>query len=311
MKHRFDILAAAAIAAVACAAPAPQPGKVQVALNWKPEPEFGGLWEATRGGAFARHGLEVETTGGPGAPVVQMVEAGQVAYGIASADEVAIARSRGADVVAVFATYQRSPQGLMAHAERGLTSLDQAFAGGTLAVEPGLPYVQFLKRRYDLTAMAVVPYTYSIAPFLADPTMVQQVFVTAEPISARRQGVESTVFLIGDSGFDPYTAVYVTRGAHLAEDRDGVAAFVAGLREGWRAYLADPAPANAVMGGLNPEMDAETFGLAAVAQAPLVATTTPEALGTMTLERWTTLVGQLRELGLIGEVDPAACFENL
>ena len=47
-----------------------------IALNWKPEPEFGGLYEAQRIDAFAKHGLDVEITGGPGAPVVQMVAAG-------------------------------------------------------------------------------------------------------------------------------------------------------------------------------------------------------------------------------------------
>jgi NitT/TauT family transport system substrate-binding protein len=289
-----------------------EPVKLRLALNWKPEPEFGGLYEAERRGLFADAGLALEITGGPGAPVVQMVQAGQVELGIAAADEVVIARDRGADVVAVFATYQSSPQGIMVHASRGADSLEAVFAGGgTLAVEPGLPYVKWFEQRFDLSKMKVVPYGYSIAPFLLDPMLAQQVFVFAEPIAARRQGADPKVFSIADSGFDPYTAVVIAKGAALASNRAPIDAAVAALRAGWRGYLDDPAPANAIMAKLNTEMDAETFRLGAEAQQPLIETafTKQHGLGAMELARWATLAKQLRELGLLDrDVDAASCF---
>jgi NitT/TauT family transport system substrate-binding protein len=301
---RAPLLALLLACAAACSR-GDDAGTLALALNWKPEPEFGGLFEAERTGAFAKRGLAVERTGGPGAPVVQMVTAKQVPFGIASADEVVMARDRGSDVVAVFATYQTSPQGLMTHAARGLDSLAALLAApGTLAVEPGLPYVKFLEQKYGFAALTVVPYTYSITPFLSDPTLVQQVFVTAEPIAARRAGADPKVFLIADSGYDPYTAVVIAHGDTLREDGARVAAFVAALREGWQGYLADPAPANALMAPLNPEMDAEAFRLAAEAQEPLIEVPSG-AVGTMRAERWATLARQLQELGLVAEALPA------
>jgi len=299
-------LAFALLGLAACAERSP---KLALALNWKAEPEFGGLFEAERSGAFATRGLAVERTGGPGAPVVQMVTARQVAFGIASADEVVLARDRGSDVVAVFATYQTSPQGLMTHAARGLDSLAAVFqAPGILAVEPGLPYVKYLEKRYGFGALQVVPYSYSIAPFLDDPTLTQQVFVTAEPIAARRAGSDPLVFLVADSGYDPYTAVVITHGQMLRDDAPRVAAFVAALREGWRGYLDDPNPANDVMGPLNPEMDAVAFRLAAEAQRPLIETN-DGALGGMRTERWSRLADQLAELGLLTKPpEPAASY---
>jgi NitT/TauT family transport system substrate-binding protein len=292
------------IACVALACARDEAG-ITLALNWKPEPEFGGIFEAERSGAFAKRGITLARTGGPGAPVVQMVEARQVRFGIASADEVVLARDRGSDVIAVFATYQTSPQGLMGHASRGADSLEALLASpGTLAVEPGLPYVKFLERRYGFAAQKVVPYTYSIAPFLQDASLAQQVFVTAEPIAARRAGADPKVFLIADSGYNPYTAVVIAHGETLRADREGVAAFVAALREGWAGYLADPAPANALMGPLNPEMDAEAMRLAAEAQEPLIEAP-GAALGSMTTERWAQLAAQLHELGLVKEPQPA------
>lgn len=306
----------ACLLALACSRGGGSDGILAIALNWKPEPEFGGLFEAQRSGAFARQGLELELTGGPGAPVVQMVTAGQVAFGIAAADEVLVARDRGADVVAVYATYQTNPQGLMVHASLGVDSLEQLFAGegGTLAVEPGLAYVQWLQKRYDLSRFRIVPYGFSIAPFLADPRMAQQVFITAEPIAARRQGAEPKVFLIADSGFDPYAAVVITTGRRARERRDEVDRFVAALREGWRGYLDDPGPTNAEMQVGNPEMDAETFALGAVAQQPLIENdfTRANGLGTMSLDRWKTLGEQLRELELLdATATPADCFLDI
>jgi NitT/TauT family transport system substrate-binding protein len=308
VRLRRALLCLAAASLLAACGRAPD-GKLALALNWKPEPEFGGLYEALRSGAFAKRGLDVAITGGPGAPVVQMVESGQASFGVAAADEVVLARDRGTDIVAVFATYQTNPQGIMVHASRKLGSLAELFAaGGTLAVEPGLPYVKWLRKRYDLSRMKIVPYGYSIAPFLTDPEFAQQVFITAEPIQARRQGADPQVFLIADSGFDPYAAVYITSGRRLREEPARVAAFAAALRDGWRGYLDDPAPANAAMGAKNPEMDAETFRLAAEAQRPLIETefTRKNGLGAMSLERWTDLGKQLQELALVDRAPEAA-----
>jgi NitT/TauT family transport system substrate-binding protein len=302
--RRIALAGLATLGLFACGAPDPGPS-LSLALNWKPEPEFGGIFEAERIGALAKRDLAVERTGGPGAPVVQMVTARKVSFGIASADEVVLARDRGSDLVAIFATYQTCPQGLMTHAARDLPSLEALLAAaGTLAVEPGLPYVKFLEQRYGFGKLQVVPYSYSIGPFLEDPLLTQQVFVTAEPIAARRAGADPQVFLVADSGYNPYTAVVITHGETLRTDAARVARFVAALREGWLSYLEGPGPANALMAPLNPEMDAEAFRLAAEAQRPLIEIPGGR-VGGMRAERWAELASQLKELGLVKEAQPA------
>jgi NitT/TauT family transport system substrate-binding protein len=104
---------------------------VTLQLNWKPEPQFGGFYAAP----YSKHGLEVEILpGGAGTPTVQMVGAGSVDFGIVSADEVVLARSHGNDVVALFAVYQDSPAGIMAHASRNLTGIGDVLKDGTIAL---------------------------------------------------------------------------------------------------------------------------------------------------------------------------------
>lgn len=280
-----------------------------IALNWKAEPEFGGLYEAQRAGLFYNRGVKMEITGGPGAPVIQMIAAGKAAFGIASADEVVIARARGSDIVAIFATYQTSPQGLMAHASRGFHEIADVFRGGTLAVEPGLPYVKYLEKKFGFSKIRVVPYSYSIAPFITDKQLSQQCFITSEPIAARRLGGDPQVFLVADAGYNPYTAVVVTSGNILRTRRTLVLMIIESLREGWEKYLSNPDPADQVMSKLNTEMDLATFKAAAEAQKKLILGAHGTRVGTMTADRWSQLAKQLAELKVISQ-EPRAedCF---
>jgi NitT/TauT family transport system substrate-binding protein len=278
-----------------------------LALDWVPEPEFGGFYAAREQGAFRRHGLDVEIRGGgAGVPVVQMVASGQADLGIVGADEVVSARARGADVMAIFATFQTSPQGVMVHAARGYKTLHEALGAGTLAIEPGLPYAAYLKKKYGAFGARVVPYDGGVARFMVDPTFAQQCFVTAEPIAARTKGGDPQVFLVADEGYDPYAGVVIVGRKLMTTHPDWVAAFVLGAREGWVSYLADPASTNALLEKLNPSMDARTCAAAAAAEKPLSDSDDARAhgLGSMTRERWDTLGRQLVDLGVIDHAPP-------
>ncbi|KYF84710.1 ABC transporter substrate-binding protein, partial [Sorangium cellulosum] len=244
--------------------------------------------------------------GGAGVPVVQMVAGGQVDFGISGADEVLTARARGADVLPLFAVFQTSPQAIMTHESRGAKGIADVLKSGTLAIEPGLPYAAYLKKKYGFDKVKVVPYDGGVARFVADKDFSQQCFITAEPIAARRKGSDPATFLVASEGFNPYVVVVITRAALWKENPERVRAFVRATREGWRAYLHDPTRANAVMAKLNTSMDAETFVAAAEAQRPLIET--PEVkekgLGAMTRERWETLAKQLVDLGVLEKVPP-------
>jgi len=284
----------------------PAAATARIQLNWIPEPEFGGLYEAERGGHFARAGLAVEVLkGGPDVPALQMAAAGRVEYAIAAADEVVALREKGADVVALFATYQTSPQAIMVRRSRPVGGIKELLeAGGTLIAQPGLAYLKWLKARYDMSRTRIVPYGPGAMAQFLDPDasdVAMQCFLPAEPVTARRRGVETNIFLIANTGFNPYTAVVVTRGAYLREHREACRALVAALRAGWRAYLDDPAPANALMARLNTAMDLAAFGEAADRQKDLIESpdTRERGLGAMSEQRWDRLIAQLLDLGVI------------
>jgi NitT/TauT family transport system substrate-binding protein len=275
-----------------------------LALDWVPEPEFGGFYAADQNGAFRKHGLDVEIRGGgAGVPVVQMVASGKADFGVVGADEVLSARTHGADIIAVFATFQTSPQAIMVHASHGYKRLGEALRSGTLAIEPGLPYAAYLKKKYGTFGARVVPYDGGVARFMVDHDYAQQCYVTAEPIAARRKGGDPQVFLVADEGFNPYTGVLIVGRKLMSEHVDKVMELVSASREGWNWYLDDPATTaatNALIAKLNPSMDAETCAAAAAAERPLVETQGPGSIGIMERDRWSTLGKQLVDIGAIG-----------
>src|SRR6185295_18918030 len=284
-----------------------KPTKTRLALNWKPDPQFGGFYAAP----YSKQGLDVEILpGGAGTPTVQMIGAGSAEFGIVSADELVVARARGNDVVALFAVFQNCPQGIMAHASRHLTSVGDVVKEGTLAIQRGLPYARILEKKYGFDHVKVVPSPGGdTSAFLRDEKFAQQCFVMSEPLQARHAGADVTVFPVADIGYNPYTTVLATSGALFKSDPKRSAAMVAAVREGWRDYLDNPAATNSKMHELNPSMDAAAFTEVAEAQKSFIETA---QLGAMTAERWTTLIGQLKDLGDIPQAMPAQdCFRNL
>jgi len=284
-----------------------KPSKIRLALNWKPDPEFGGFYAAD----FAKHGLDVELLpGGSGTPTVQMIGAGSAEFGIVEADEVIVARARGNDVVALFAAFQNSPMGIMAHASRKLESIGDLMKSGTLAIESGLPYARLLKSKYGFEHVKVVPSPGGdLTTFLADENFAQQCFVDSEPLQAKRKGVDVKVFPVSDMGYNPYTTVMATSGDYLKKNPDAVKNMVAAVREGWRAYLDNAAPTNEKMHGLNPSMELASYTETAEAQKALIEAS---PLGKMTAERWDTLAAQLKQVGDIDKVPAAGdCYRDL
>jgi len=278
--------------------------KIKLVLNWVPEPEFGGFFAAREEGAYKKEGLSVEiVNGGAGVPVVQMVATGQADFGVVAAEELINARTKGADLVPVFATFQKSPQAIMAHASRGHKTLADVFSGGTMALETGTSLGAFLKFKFGFDKVSVVPYDGGIARFVADKNVAQQCFATSEPLAARKQGSDPQVFLLADEGYNPYATVVATRSEVWKKSPELVRAFVRASREGWKSYLVNPKPANDVMAKQNTTMDAATFAEVSETQKPFLENedTQKRGFGVMTRERWEALGKKLVEIGFLKE----------
>jgi len=297
--------------ALACGrTPAERP--LRVALNWFPEAEHGGYFAAAVYGLYATAGAAVEILpGGPGVPVVPRVASREVDFGVVNADDVVAARAAGAEVVALLAPIHRSPWCVMVHAASGIQRLAE-LRDVTLAMQSGTPYLAWLERHAPLAGVTIVPYTGSVAPFLANPRYAQQAYVFSEPIIAAKKGGDPRCLPIADIGFDPYASVLVTSAA-LARERPEVVRTVAqAAADGWRRYVEDAAATNDDIRRRNPEIDRDTLDRGAAALRPLVLDDAArrDGIGSMRAERWTTLVAQMRDLGLIdAALDAATLYD--
>jgi NitT/TauT family transport system substrate-binding protein len=288
---------------------------VTLTLDWRPEPEFGGFYQAKLAGGFSSRGANIDIHNASGDVMPwKLVDQGQTDFATTSADLLVEGRAKGADVVALFAVYQTSPQGIMVHKARGFKSIGDVFTHpGTLGAESENSWAKFMLAKFPNPAVTVTALPSSIGVFLAKPDYSQQCFITSEPLEAARQGGDPQAFLVADAGFNPYVTVLIASGKTVREKPELVSKVVAACREGWRAYLDDPSAANKEMGTLNKEMDARTFTEAAAAQKPFIETdeTRESGLGTMTVERWKTLVQQLTDLKVIDKAVRAEdCFAN-
>jgi len=284
--------------------------QVKIQLNWVPEPEFGGLYEAELKGYFKDEKLDVTLIkGGPGIASPQLVATGQVEFAIVSGAQIVTMRAQGAPIVAVYANFDRFVRGIVTRTEGAPGSLERLWIGsGPLAVEAGLPFVRWLNHRYGQTRRSLVQSGGSLTEFKRRADMAQAVFVFAEPITLELDGISTRVFPVSESGFNPYSVVLATNDAFLRDNPNTVAAVQRALARGWNSYLADPKATNIELTKMNPAMSLRAMNLAAEKITPYVRGDA-KRLGEMNLERWTRLGEQLKTIGVIEAApEPSDCF---
>lgn len=282
-------------------APAPASTPVTVALNWYPEPEFGGFYQALLDGTYARAGLEVTILpGGPGAPVLEQLAAGKVQVAISGADDLLLRRAKGLDAVAIYAGFQDSPTGIMVHAD-GAASFDALT--GRVAIEQGSPFQLFLAQKYGWAGsggrpkVEMVPTGGGVGAFIADPALSQQGYITSEPCQVEAAGARARFLPARDAGWNPYASLAVVRGADAAAP--WAAAFRDASRAGWASYLADPAKADAEIMRLNPALTAPMLACIGRQQRPYVEGADHRAdlaLGRMDAARWDQVAATLNSV---------------
>jgi NitT/TauT family transport system substrate-binding protein len=282
------LLGAALLAPVAVHAQTPE--RFIFLTNWYAQAEHGGFYQAVAEGTYRKYGLDADIRmGGPQVNVMQLLLAGK-ADAVMGYDLQTIAGiEQGLPLVTVGATFQKDPAALIAHPD--VKSLEDLKSRTLLIGQASeTTFWPWLKGRYGFTDAQKRPYAFSVQQFLADRRVAQQGYATSEPYSIEKAGVKPVVFLLADHGYPPYAQTIVTTRAVLEKRKAALQKFLTATAEGWKSYLANPAPGNALIRKANPEMEASLldFGHARIRQLSLVTggDAARQGILSMTDARW-------------------------
>lgn len=288
---------------------------LRLQLDWYPQPEHGGFYTAQMLGYYKEEGLDVTLLPLPQyGSAAQLVSTGKADIGLGSSDQVLEWDSNGLPLLAIAATMQHDPQAIMLHKGSTIHNFSD-LEGHVISAQTGATWLKYVISRYNLRNVRQIPSTLSIANFLADPNYIQQIFITSEPFFARQAGAEVRTLLISSSGYDPYR-VQFTKRDFAAQHPEVLAKFVRATIRGWREYLRDPAPTNALLLKLNPALNPsqETYTAEALRDGNFITGTDAigsagDQTGHMTAARWRTSYDQLNSLGILtGPIDPASAY---
>ena len=234
---------------------------VAFGLDWLAEAEYGGYYQAQATGAYARQGLDVEIRqGGPQVNQAQLLLAGRLDFTISGNSFIALNFvQQDLPFVAVAAMFQTDPSIILAHPGTGHDSF-AALRGQPIMIgaDTRIGWWNFVREKFGYSDDQIRPYTFNLAPFLANPNALQQGYLGSEPFLVQQEaGFKPVVLRLSDAGFAGYAGLISTSRAMVTTHPDIVRRFLAASAEGWRSYLtANPAPGDALMLKANPGMSA-------------------------------------------------------
>ena len=302
-RFRWKHLAAGLIGLVCLHASAQAPQKVTLLSNWYAQAEHGGFYQAVATGIYKKYGLDVTIKmGGPQVNNMQILLADQADFSMGYDFAVLKGVEQGLPLVTVATSFQSDLQGMMTHADvAGLAGLkDKTILVAGSGQSSWWPW---LKAKYGYTDAQSKAYTFNLQPFFADPNTVQQAYPSSELFQAEQAGAKANFYLFAQDGYPPYGTTIVALQKTVAGKPDLVKRFVQASAEGWKSYLANPAPGNALIQQDNKTMGNEQLAYALKKIKSLHLVTGGDAakygIGVMTDERWKKTYDTMVATGLL------------
>jgi putative hydroxymethylpyrimidine transport system substrate-binding protein len=246
------------------------PRALDVMLDYLPNPDHVGLYQALASDEFAKAGLDVKvrTPSDPAAPL-KLLAAGKVDLAISYEPELLLARDKGEPLVSVAAISQAPLTALMSLKSKLRTPAD--LRGGRVGTA-GIPYQSaYLKTIVARAGLPAGSVKETNVGFNLVPAMLSKkvdatlgAFWNVEGVQLQRAHRHPRIIRMEQVGVPNYDElVLVARKSTLADRGDDVRAFVQALGRGYAAARANPRAATDALVKAAPDLDAG-FALASV-----------------------------------------------
>ena len=279
--------------------------KITVQLDWIPEPEHGGLYQAQARGFFKEEGLDVTLLpGGPNVNATQNTATGRADIAQAdSTNSIVVIHNQDLPIVQIGAVFQNDPSVLMLHPDNPVTRFED-LNGKTLIARVNWAFLPYLRRKYSID-FQIAPQNFSTATFVADKNAIQQGYYIAEPYHIMKAGGPKPKYLYAwDAGFDAYT-VLIANTEWAKKNPEKLRAFMRAFIRGWQDYVkGDPTPAHEALKKANSNNTDEfmAFSRKMIIDEQLVTGRNgggDAQAGRISPERFATQIRQLEEIGII------------
>jgi putative hydroxymethylpyrimidine transport system substrate-binding protein len=291
--------------------PEDQSGKTEpfsLSLDFYPNPDHVGIYEAQKLGYFADAGLDVKITAptDPAAPIKE-VAAGRTDLAISYEPELLLARDQGLDVKAVAALVDQPLTSLIWLGKSGIKGVGD-LRGKTIATA-GIPYQDaFLKTilaRVNLSPddVKTVGVGLNLLPALLGNKAQAMLggFSNVEGVDLKMRHKHPTVLPVDQLGVPTYDElVMVAKTSDVSENSQAIRLFLAALARGTAAAEQNPQQATQALLEQNPDLDPKLT--AAEVKATLPALSQPSngrPFGYMDTKQWQAFIAWMRDHGLI------------
>lgn len=237
--------------------------RLTLMLDFFPNADHAGIYEAIADGEFRRAGLnvDVQVPGDPSAPL-KLLAAGRTDLAISYEPELLLARDRGADLVSIGALIQRPLTSIIAPGSSNVrrpADLENHTVG-TAGIPYQSAYLKTIAQRAGIDPKRIkeVNVGFDLVPAM----LSKKVFATLggfwnyEGIQLRRKGRRPTVIRVDQAGVPPYDElVIVARADEVRQKAALLRRFLQALSRAHAALRKRPGQAVSALMKANPDLD--------------------------------------------------------
>jgi putative hydroxymethylpyrimidine transport system substrate-binding protein len=274
---------------------APSAQRVRLMLDYLPNADHAGIYNAIADGAFSRAGLDVEpiTPSDPAAPL-KLLSAGRADVAISYEPELLLARDKGLKVVSIGALVQRPLTSIMSLPKAKVGSV--ADLRGKTVGTAGIPYQSaYLKTilaeaGVDAGSVKEVNVGFNLVPAMlskkVDATL--GAFWNVEGVELQRAKRDPVIIPVDKAGVPTYNElVLVVREADARHRGPYLRAFMRALAEGQQTLRDDPEQGVKGLLAANPDLDpADTLAQVRATLPAFFPTDTSKPFGWQDTAAW-------------------------
>lgn len=283
-------------------------------LTWLHQSQFAGFYVAADKAFYKDLGLDVKLLpGGLEYPSIKMVSTGNDKIGVTSADQILLARSKGAPVVAIAVLYQKSPVVMFSLKKYGIKKPED-LKGKKIGIKYGdnteVPIRALLRKKGIIDKITEVSVSYNLAPLIKGKVVTLPGFAINEPQSLVEKGYDINQIYPADYGINIYADVIFTTKNMLSNHRTELVKFLQATFEGFRFAINHPEEAVDLTMKRNANLDREHQLNMLKASIPLWQPK-GKRIGEMNKENWMQINEILVRQGLIDkkvDIDEAVNF---